>query len=762
MNDIQTFNHDEFGKIKPFLVDYVKEITQPSRNGGKNQYICPLCGSGTGSHHSGAFTVYPDTDRYYCFACDAKGDIFNLYGEINHISDTGTIVRELKSKYGIVSASQPIRQKKQSAKPVQPKTEKNYTTLFEIAETHLPETNYLTNRGISMHTQRKFHCGYIADFMYKNNQSTPAVIIPTSDYSFMWRSTTENIKQKRGTVHLFNSVALNFPYCFVVEGEIDCISIDECGFASVGLGSTSNIRKIFDHDTSNTVLILALDNDQRGNKATVDLMKLCDEHKVPYIVAQKDIWGDCKDANELLIKDRTRLITNLQTHSERAITLDKDKWFRDMCERQQAKSDWRAGLLRNQSDNAVKNNMANLETIFLNDPKYKGKIEFNELTQMRTFDRKDWRDVTENRIKLYLEKEYALYTSIDSINQICSIIADDHSYHPIKEYLESVRWDGKTRIKSVFTDFLGATGNIYTQSVAVVTFVGAVARIFEPGVKFDTCTVLVGKQGTGKSKFIGKIAVNPEWFTDGVTTFDGKDFYESIQGKWIIELGEGTAFQKSIKERSKQAIASQHDFYRRPYGRNPEQRPRQCVFLGTTNNYDFLKDETGDRRYYPIDVNIPKATRSIDKDFTPEYVSQLWAEALQLYKNGQCIYIQDSQVLALAEQEQRKHFDQSPLQSDIFNFLEIPITQNWYNESLESRRDYINTYQNGNTSAGAYRRDRVSVKEIACELYGYELNQPIERKMSLEIARTLTALGWNKTGKTEWIKPYGNVKVYYC
>ncbi|MDE5621137.1 MAG: virulence-associated E family protein [Ruminococcus sp.] len=471
--------------------------------------------------------------------------------------------------------------------------------------------------------------------------------------------------------------------------------------------------------------------------------------------------GDCKDANELLTKNHQKLIFNLNKLADEALNLDKDKWSDELQERQKENSDWRADLKRSLTDNAVKNTMQNLELIFRNDPDYSGKIEFNEFTQMRTLDRQDWRDVTENRIKLYLEKEYSLATSIDGINQVCSIIADDHSYHPIKEYLESVQWDGKTRLKSVFTDFLGAGDNIYTRSVAVIMFVGTVTRVFEPGVKLDTCTVLVGKQGTGKSKFIGKIAVNPEWFTDGVTTFDGKDFYESIQGKWIIELGEGTAFQKSIKERSKQAIASQHDFYRKPYGRNPEQRPRQCVFLGTTNNYDFLKDETGDRRYYPIDVNISKAIKNIDKDLTPKYIAQLWAEALQLYKNGQGIYIQDSQVLALAEQEQRKHFDESPLQSDIFNFLKILITTNWYNESLESRRDYITAYQNGDTSAGAYRRDRISIKEIACELYGYELNHPIERKMSLEIARTLTALGWNNTGNREYLGIYGRQRMFY-
>ncbi len=741
--------NDSIEKIKPLLLDYVHEITELSRNGGKNQYICPLCKSGTGKNRSGAFTVYPETNSYHCFACGSSGDIFTLYGAVNQITEFKNIIRELESKYNIL--------------PSQPNNKKNkdYTRFFAIAEQHLHETDYLINRGISIETQRKFHCGYVANYQYNHNsQSTSAVIIPTSNSSFMWRSTTENIKQKRGTARILNHLALTAPYCFVVEGEIDCMSINECGFSCIGLGSTSNIRKIFDYDTSKTVLIIALDNDKAGMKSARELERLCEEHRTPYITASNDIWSDCKDANELLVKDKSALIRNLQMHTDEALQLDKDKWLIKMLNRKKDNSDWKSKLIRTQTTGYVKNILQNLELIFCNDETYKDKIEFNELTQMRTFQRESWRDVTENRMKLYLEKKYSLFTSIESIDQICSIIADDHTYHPIKEYLNSVQWDGIHRIKSIFSDFLGATDNIYTQSVAIVTFVGAVARVFNAGVKFDTCTVLVGKQGTGKSKFIGRIAVNPEWFTDGVTTFDGKDFYESIQGKWIIELGEGTAFQKSIKERSKQAIASQQDFYRKPYGRNPEVRKRQCVFLGTTNNYDFLKDETGDRRYYPIDVNIQKATKNIDTDLTNEYIAQLWAEAVQLYNSGQSIYIQDSQVLALAEQEQRKHFDESPLQSDIANFLDIPITTGWYNTSIEGRRLHIKAYQNGEHTTGAYKRDRISVKEIACELFGYELNQPIERKMSLEIARTLTALGWNKTGSGIRIAPYGYVKIY--
>ena len=745
--------------LKPFLLDYVNEITIPSKNGSKNQYICPLCNSGTGKNHSGAFTVYPDTNSYHCFSCGANGDIFNLYSKITGITDFPTIVNELKSKYGVFSP-QPIRQKKQSSKP-ELSDEKDYTKFFYVAEQHLHETDYLTKRGLSVDTQRHFHCGYVANYQYHHNKySTSAVIIPTSDYSFMWRSTTENVKQKRGTARILNADALNAPYCFVVEGEIDCMSVYECGFSCIGLGSTSNIRKIFDFNTSNTVLILALDNDKAGNKATVDLSKLCDEHNVPYITADSDIWGDCKDANELLVKDRTQLISSLQRHSERALTLDKDKWLLDKLDRKQADSDWRSGLVRNSSDNSIKNNLHNVYVILENDDRYKGKIRFNELKQLRSYCDDDWSDYSDCCLKLYLEEEYGVVTAIDTINQACTIVEREHAYHPIRDYLNSLQWDGIHRIKSVFSDFLGATDNLYTQSIAIITFVGAVARVFEPGVKFDTCTVFVGKQGIGKSKFIGKIAVKPEWFTDGVTTFDGKDFYESIQGKWIIELGEGTAFQKSIKERSKQAIASQQDFYRKPYGRHPEERPRQCVFFGTTNNYDFLKDETGDRRYYPIDVNIAKASKNLDKELTPEYVALLWAEALQLYKGGQSIYINDSKVLALAEQEQRKHFDESPLQSDIYNFLEIPITPGWYTSSLEARRLHIKRCQEGDTSAGAYRRDKISVKEIVCELFGYELNQPIDRRMSLEISRTLTALGWTKNGKKMWLNIYCSQWIY--
>ncbi|MDE6678020.1 MAG: toprim domain-containing protein [Ruminococcus sp.] len=740
-------------RLKPLLIDYIQEVTQKSKS--KDQYVCPFCNSGTGRNHTGAFTYYPESHSYNCFSCGEYGDIFTLYAKLNHLSLTSEfpkIIDDLEKKFNLPS-SQSIR-----ADPMQ----KDYSQFFMQAKQQLNQTDYLTKRGISPEIQQKFHCGYVPNFMYKGNQTTPAIIIPTSKGSYMWRSTTENIKQKRGTAHILNPSALKDKYCFVVEGEIDCLSVVECGFSCIGLGSTSNVNKIFSYNPSNTVLIIAMDSDRAGIKATRQLENLCIQHKVPYITVPDDIWGTGnKDANESLIADRTQLEDKLNSLMKQALTLDKEDWLKQIQERLQGSSDWHELLARNLTNNSLKNNISNICLILENDEEYKGKIEFNELTQMCSFDRNYWTNFTDSHLKLFLEQKYDIVTSIENISHACNVIADEHRYHPIKEYLQSVQWDGVSRINSVFSDFLGATNNQYTRAVATISFVGAVARVFEAGVKFDTCTVFVGKQGTGKSKFIYKIAHNPDWFSDSITTFDGKEFYEGILGRWIIELGEGTAFQKSVKERCKQALASQQDVYRKPYGRHPEVQKRQCVFFGTTNNYDFLKDETGDRRYYPIDVNIAKATKSIDKDLTDDYIAQLWAEALYLYRNGQSIYIQDNQILALAEQEQRKHFDESPLQSDIYNFLEIPITTSWYTATLDSRKHYIREYQNGNTSAGAYKRDRISVKEIACELYGYELNQPIERKMSLEISRTLTSLGWQNTGKREYLNVYGRQRMFY-
>ena len=306
-------------RIKPFLSDYVSEITKPTKV--KNQYICPLCNSGAGKNGTGAFTIYPETNSYYCYACGRGGDIFSLYSAVNH-TDFKEAAERLSEKYNRnfndLKPAQSFHQ--QQTEQVQ----KDYTKLFQYAETRLTETDYLNKRGIPAEIQKRFGCGYIPDFNYGNNQKIPVIIIPTSNYSFICRSTTGNIKQKRGKSHILNSSALTAPYCFVVEGEIDCMSVYSCGhnFPCIATGSTSNIRKIFDYDVKNTVLIIAMDNDEAGRQATKELDKLCIEHETPFITAS-DIWNDCKDANELLVKDRARFTENLKKYATQAKNFDR-------------------------------------------------------------------------------------------------------------------------------------------------------------------------------------------------------------------------------------------------------------------------------------------------------------------------------------------------------------------------------------------------------------------------------------------------------
>lgn len=629
-------------KIKPYLLDYVLEITEPSRNGGKNQYICPLCNSGTGSHQSGAFTVYPDTNSYHCFACDANGDIFNLYGEINRISDFKTIADELSAKYNILS-SQPIRPKKQSTKPVQAKEEKDYTKFFAVAEKQLNQTDYLTKRGISPEIQQKFHCGYVPNFMYKGNQTTSAVIIPTSKGSFMWRSTTENLKRKRGTAHILNTSALNVPYCFVVEGEIDCMSVDECGFACIGLGSTSNIRKIFDCDTSKTVLVIALDNDKTGNRATNALVNECDERNVPYIIASKDIWSDCKDANELLVKDRGKLVSSLQKHSERAMALDKDQWLKNTLERKQTAFN----ELPNRT--AVTNNKKQMikYDIFAEFLEKQGySIKYNQITHTFEFfgfdEGESAEHLAENVPTILQDQLKEIYTHVSKqlVMDYITRYATRNKYNPVLDRIKATKWDGKDRIEEIYTIFRippesteeGKYSRIYIKKWLMQTGC-ALFNVIKCPFSLDIILIFKGRQGIGKTRFFEKLALESQFFGEGICLDPrDKDSVMQATSKWISELGEIGSTMRKDMDSVKAFLTKSTDEYRTPYGKASLHYPRMTSFVGTVNDDEFLIDQTGNRRFVTIPLP-PDLVIDYETQIKPFDALQLWAQVYEIIKD---------------------------------------------------------------------------------------------------------------------------------
>lgn len=216
------------------------------------------------------------------------------------------------------------------------------------------------------------------------------------------------------------------------------------------------------------------------------------------------------------------------------------------------------------------------------------------------------RDIDLEKTRLHVSQVYGL-SNEKNILQAIHIAAHDKAYHPIRNYLAGLKWDGKDRIPDLLPTYLGAERSEYVTAVTRLLFYSAIRRVFSPGCKYDTCIVLTDKkQGTGKSSMIKYLAIRDEWFTDNVASFDKpKEFFETIRGHWIIELGEMLATKKTdTVERIKSTITRQYDDYREPYAKLSQQYSRQCVFIGSTNKPDFLpSDPSGNRRFIPVACN---------------------------------------------------------------------------------------------------------------------------------------------------------------
>ena len=229
-------------------------------------------------------------------------------------------------------------------------------------------------------------------------------------------------------------------------------------------------------------------------------------------------------------------------------------------------------------------------------------------------------------------------SSEKKIESAIRIVANENRYHPIRDYLNGLQWDGTERIAHVLHHFLGAAEDEYTCEAMKIFLLGAIKRVFQPGCKFETMLCLVGGQGAGKSTFFRLLAVKDEWFSDDLRRLDDDNVYRKLQGHWIIEMSEmiATANAKSIEE-IKSFLSKQKETYKVPYETHPADRLRQCVFAGTTNRQDFLpRDRTGNRRFIPIPVEAELAETHIldNEEESRAYIDQLWAEAMTIYNSG--------------------------------------------------------------------------------------------------------------------------------
>ena len=337
-------------------------------------------------------------------------------------------------------------------------------------------------------------------------------------------------------------------------------------------------------------------------------------------------------------------------------------------------------MLSKHSNGEIQRTIRNCELILQNDHVLANAIRLNLLSERIDIVKpvgwpRSGKALNDTDMKYILRRmeKYGI-SSEKKIESAIRIVANENRYHPIRDYLNSLKWDGTERIAHVLHHFLGAAEDDYTCEAMKIFLLGAIKRVFQPGCKFETMLCLVGGQGAGKSTFFRLLAVKDEWFSDDLRRLDDDNVFRKLQGHWIIEMSEmiATANAKSIEE-IKSFLSKQKETYKIPYETHPADRLRQCVFAGTTNRQDFLpRDRTGNRRFIPVPVDAELAEVHIldNEEESHTYIDQLWAEAMTIYNSGD-YKLTFSPAMQEALQICQKDFMQEDTQAGmIYAFLE--------------------------------------------------------------------------------------------
>ena len=410
----------------------------------------------------------------------------------------------------------------------------------------------------------------------------------------------------------------------------------------------------------------------------------------------------------------------------------------------------------------VKDTLGNLALILRNDPGLKD-ISYNihrsgidirrdaegKTTLPWTQLKPGWNESDLGAIQIYLERVYGLYTP-SKLKGILLAIAAERSYHPIRDYFDALpAWDGVPRVETLFIDYLGSPDTAYIRAIARKMMVAAVARIYEPGIKFDSVVVLNGPQGMGKSSFFAKLG--GKWFSDSLTISDMKDKAapEKLQGYWILELGELAGLKKMDVETVKAFITRQDDKFRHSYGYSVEDHPRQCIIVGSTNNGDgFLRDVTGNRRFWPVTCTTNSPHRPWEVE---SVVPQLWAEAYTLYRAGEKLFLSPEEEKQ-ASMEQTAALESDVREGMIAEYLDKLLPEDWDRMDLAERRGFLrgDPFTGGNR-VGTVQRTTVCAVEVWAECFGKDPSA-IKRSDTYDIFGMLMKIGgWekysgNKTG----------------
>lgn len=433
-------------------------------------------------------------------------------------------------------------------------------------------------------------------------------------------------------------------------------------------------------------------------------------------------------------------------------------------------TDWTSKIDVDGNGNIAKT-VSNFVLILDNDPLLKGAIATEVFsnkgvikrpvpwdTRMEKVYPRRYTDTDDANIRSYIERKYGIFDRGKLLDAV-AIVGNRHKYNVVADYLKPLVWDGKPRVETLLQDYLGAEDNVYVRAVMRKFLAAAVARALTVSeeVKFDPMPILTGPQGIGKSTFLRYLAKHTAWFNESLTTFEGKEAAEAIQGSWIVEVGELAAMSRQETNAVKFFISKTTDTYRAAYARNVEDRLRRCVFCGTTNDYAFLRDQTGNRRFWPVNVGVEPKKKDVFTDL-PAEVDQIWAEAKMYYQLGEVLDLDTKDEIDLANEERELHREGSEFEGLIAEYLEEPIPEEWYDMDRTARKVWRADPKNL-IRTDLPKRDKVCVSEIWVECLGNTVGRR-SRTDTIQIMNALRNIpGWEWHGMLRF-GPYGRQKCF--
>lgn len=387
--------------------------------------------------------------------------------------------------------------------------------------------------------------------------------------------------------------------------------------------------------------------------------------------------------------------------------------------------EWKAELEYTKSGKLLCN-IANIILILENDPALAGHIVHDLFTGMDSAkgglpwnkNANQWTDTDDANLRVWLEKHYDI-TGKEKIADALTAVLTRHSYHPIRDYLNGLTWDEVPRLDRIIIDYMGAEDSELNRAMSRKHFVAAVARVFNPGCKYDYCLIMSGAEGIGKSTLLR--VMGGKWFNDSITTLEGKEGMEQLRRAWVVELGELSSIKRSDVEQVKAHLSKQVDIYRAAYARRVLEHPRQCVFCGTTNEALFLKGDTGNRRFWVIPVVAELRKYRDWSEAIRRDRDQLWAEAVHYYKQGEPLYLSE-ELEAQAKQRQQDFNDDNddPIVAMLDKYLNTLLPVNWDTMDIQARRSYLRD-PDPLQAEGTVKRDKVCAAEFICEQLGKDM-----------------------------------------